>query len=149
MQTGCARQGETVEGFEHAACEHLERGRFGCAAREPEARQIERDDPMGAGQARILKRPVLEAAADAVQQQHGRARWVAFDTDAGASAVDRDDDGGAHRAATSNGIAVEFTTDCVNLRTGSSTGALRSTDRSSAYFVCATHGASEPWRGSR
>jgi hypothetical protein len=33
---------------------------------------------MGAGQARVLKRPVLQAAADAVQQQHGRASWVAF-----------------------------------------------------------------------
>ena len=46
---------EDVEGVEHAAREHLERGRFGCAGREPEARQIERDDPMGAGQARVLK----------------------------------------------------------------------------------------------
>jgi hypothetical protein len=67
---------------------------------------------MGAVQARVLTRPVLQAAADAVQQ-HLRACWVAFDTDAGASTVDRDEFGGTHRAATSNGVAVEFTMDSV------------------------------------
>ena len=115
---------EGVERLEHAARQHLQRCAFGRAGREPATGQVEGDHPVGPGQARVLRGPVLQTATDAVQQHGRRVGRVALDSNPGPSADDGDHGRGAHPAAGSS----ERTVTWVNRRAGSSIGSLPSSD---------------------
>lgn len=136
---------ECVDRAEGAFGEGRQRDRAVGPVGEPEAGHIDGDHPEVAGEPLVLRIPVLQAAADAVHQQHRRVVRVAFDPYPDPPSVHFDQGGPAHARA-----APAVATDRAvleNRSAASSTGPLRSRAASARKFISTVHGPEVPCCG--
>ena len=137
---------EGVQGVGDTVGEDRQADRFAWAFGESEPRHVEGDHSVACGQPLVLRSPVLQAAADAVDQQHRRVVRVAVDPDPGAPAVDLDEGCPAHALARSDSAATGLAVP--NRRAASSTGPLRSRAWSALKFISTVHGPLVPCCGN-
>ncbi len=115
---------ECVDGAEHPFGESGQRDRRLGLIGEPEPGDVDGDHPVVLGEPGVLKIPVLQAAADPMDQHHRRVVRVTVDPDAHTSALHLDEGGPAHARAAPAVTGVRLAV--LNRSAASSTGPLRS-----------------------
>ncbi len=137
---------ERVDGGESPFGEGGQRDRAVGPVGEPEARHVHGDHPVAGRQRFVLRVPVLQTAADAVQQEHRRVVRITYDADPHPPSVDLEEGGPAHARA-----APAVTTERAvleNRSAASSTGPLRNRAASALKFISTVHGPDVPCCGN-
>ena len=138
---------ECVDRAECALGEGGQRDRAVRPVGEPEAGHVDGDHPELAGEPLVLRIPVLQAAADAVHQQHRRVVRVTFDPHPDPPAVHLDEGGPAHARA-APAVATERAV-LEKRSAASSTGPLRRRAASARKSISTVHGPLVPCCGNR